>query len=143
MSNVPGLSVAQQPFIWAMQNSRTSEGYELQLNNLRLLNRRAATYVSKIDPDQWCRFEAEARNVSLYGVRTSNPVEQEFSRFRALRELPLYELFDQAVKFTGELFARGKERCLVESLGGPQLSTPSTGSVYRYTATTSGSKTSN
>ncbi len=99
-----------------------------------------------MDPDQWCLFEAEAVNVSQYDVRSSNPVEQEFSRLTTPRELPLYELFDQAVKFPGELFARGKERCHVESLyphptSDAILSTPSTSSVYRYTSTTSGSTT--
>jgi hypothetical protein len=48
MNNVLGLSVAQQPFIWAMQNSRTRDGYDLQLNNLRLLNPRAVTRINGV-----------------------------------------------------------------------------------------------
>ena len=99
-----------------MQSSRNREEFERHFNNLRLVNPRAAIYVRSIPTEHWCRFEAEANHVSLYGIRTNNAVEQEFSRLRHLRELPLYEFLDSVVKLMAEIFARGKQLARLEAL---------------------------
>ncbi len=62
-----------------MQNSGTREDYELHLNNLRILNPRAAEYVSEIAPDQWCRICTAFALAALWN--NSSVVSENYASF--------------------------------------------------------------